>query len=126
MSAVAAIIISKDKILLAKRSSTLSEEPNKWENMGGSIDEGESPSEAILREAKEELGIELLLKGIALEYKDKEGNVNCTVYYSETNQTPRLMEKDACTEIKWFSKEEIKDLELAQYTKNDFTKLGWI
>ena len=56
----ALIINSKKEILISKRAATKNTHPLKWECNGGSILKGESSQDGIIREIKEELGIELL------------------------------------------------------------------
>lgn len=128
MKAAAAIIQSEGKILLAKRSNKLSEEPCKWENVGGSVDQGETFEEAITREAKEELGITIENLAIALEYKNAEGESQVVVFFASISGEPKVMENDSCDELKWVSKDELRnmDMELASFTRKDFEKLGWI
>jgi len=57
---VKAIILNRDlrKLLLIQRSATDVSGAGTWEGVGGSIEHGESPEEAILREIREEVGIE--------------------------------------------------------------------
>ena len=126
MKAAAVIIQSKDKILLSKRSNKLSEEPGKWENVGGSVDQNETFEEAITREATEELGITIGNLTVSLEYKNAEGEPQVVVFYADFSGEPKVMEKDACDELKWVSKEELRNMELASFTRKDFEKLGWI
>ena len=60
------LILKKDgKILLTRRSPTNKIWPGHWHCITGSIETGESPREAIIREAEEEVGIKI--KGINLE-----------------------------------------------------------
>jgi len=53
---VAAILINKDKVLIAQRST---DDPlaGFWEFPGGKIEEGESPEESLVREIQEEFCI---------------------------------------------------------------------
>jgi 8-oxo-dGTP diphosphatase len=54
------LILRKDsKILLTRRSPTNKIWASHWHCVTGSIEAGESPKEAIIREAKEEIGIKL-------------------------------------------------------------------
>ena len=64
----AIIINSKGEILLSKRSEFKQKYPLMWECTGGSCIKDESSIEAILREIKQELGIELKEKD-AIFYK---------------------------------------------------------
>ena len=55
-----AVIVNKDnKTLLLKRSETAPWMPNKWALVGGVINKGETPQQAIEREILEETGLEL-------------------------------------------------------------------
>lgn len=54
---VAAIIKKEDKILITKRSS--GEFRNMWEFPGGKIEIGETKEEALIREIKEELELDI-------------------------------------------------------------------
>ncbi|MFT5391506.1 MAG: 8-oxo-dGTP pyrophosphatase MutT (NUDIX family) [Gammaproteobacteria bacterium] len=50
---------SSAALLLTKRSSKLRDHPGQWALPGGSLDLGETPEEAALREASEEVGLDL-------------------------------------------------------------------
>lgn len=56
---VCAVILKDDKILIAQRSEEM-KLPLKWEFPGGKLNEGENEEQAITREIKEELNIEIL------------------------------------------------------------------
>ena len=70
--AVAVIINDKEEVLISRRSAE-QDQGNKWEFPGGKVEEGESSKEALHREIREELGIEVLtsthLTDIGHEYK---------------------------------------------------------
>lgn len=56
---VCAVIIKENEILIAQRSEKM-KLPLKWEFPGGKLKDGENEEEALIREIKEELNIEIL------------------------------------------------------------------
>ncbi len=66
---VVGIIINKDdQILIAKRASH-QHQGDKWEFPGGKVEEGETPQQALQRELKEELGIDIKSANQLIEIK---------------------------------------------------------
>jgi len=53
-----AIIVEGEKVLVTRRSSTMTH-PLKWEFPGGKLRPGENPEGCIIREIREELGVEI-------------------------------------------------------------------
>jgi len=53
------LVGNKDRVLLQHRDNNTSWCPNHWGVFGGQIEKGESPEQAVRREIKEEIGIEL-------------------------------------------------------------------
>lgn len=58
---VAAIIIRDNKVLLIKRSFIDSSEPGKWCLINESLEEKESPQEAVIRGVEEEMGLKFTI-----------------------------------------------------------------
>jgi len=56
---VAGAMVRDGRVLLAKRSPTARHYPDVWDLFGGHVEEGESLEEALRREAREELDVEL-------------------------------------------------------------------
>ncbi len=56
-----AIIMDGEKILVTQRSSEMPH-PLKWEFPGGKLRTGETPEACIIREIREELGVEICVK----------------------------------------------------------------
>jgi 8-oxo-dGTP diphosphatase len=77
---VAAIIRRADRVLLARRPDTSSHLAGYWEFPGGKREEGESHAEALVREIREELGVEITVDDelIAVEHAYPEKTVRIT------------------------------------------------
>lgn len=72
---VAIILNSNSEVLLSKRAKHL-HQGGKWEFAGGKVEKGETAEQALCRECKEELAIEIVtykhLKDIDFDYPDKQ------------------------------------------------------
>ncbi|MDB9776900.1 (deoxy)nucleoside triphosphate pyrophosphohydrolase [Alphaproteobacteria bacterium] len=66
-SVVAGIIVKEDLILIAQRSNKV-DHPLKWEFPGGKLLPNESINQALIREFKEELSIEIKKSYFLMEY----------------------------------------------------------
>ena len=62
------IIVDENKILVAQRSIQ-KEHPLKWEFPGGKVNENENPIEALKREIKEELSVDVKKSKLLLDYE---------------------------------------------------------
>lgn len=76
-----AMIYKGDKILFLKRSLDDDFHPGTWSLPGGGVEEGESSVEAVVREVKEELNLELKKETCYLVEKVKTGEGNLIHYY---------------------------------------------
>lgn len=61
LEVVAAVILRDGTALACRRLPTL-EENGKWEFPGGKIEDGESPEDALVREIKEELSVDVVVE----------------------------------------------------------------
>jgi 8-oxo-dGTP diphosphatase len=66
---VAAVIQRERKILIGQRKRDAAKHALKWEFPGGKVEPGESPSQGLARELREELGVEAVI-GAELEAYD--------------------------------------------------------
>jgi len=57
--AVTAIITRDDTVLLLKRSPDKSHLPGYWDPCSGRMESGETPEQAVIREAREETGLDV-------------------------------------------------------------------
>lgn len=110
---VDAIIEKDDKILLIKRKN----EPFKgeWALPGGFVEYGESVEDAIIRESKEETGLDITIKTLLGVYskpgRDPRGHV-VSICYVATATGEEMGGSDA-DDATFFALEEIKKLKLA-------------
>lgn len=109
VSVGATIINKKGEILLLKRSQNAKNEKGKWEAPGGAVDFWEKREDAIKREMKEELDvnieiIELLQVVDEFLPKDKQHWVGTSYLVKiKGKRKPRIMEPNKHDEIGWFS-----------------------
>jgi mutator protein MutT len=107
---VGAIIVNeKGEVLLCKRSQHTKNEKGCWECPGGAVKFGETLEDAIKREMKEELDIEIaLLKQFPaanhiLPLEKQHWIPTAFVAKIIYSGTPKIMEQDKCDAIGWFS-----------------------
>jgi len=102
---VAAILVKEDKILATKRG--YGEFMNMWEFPGGKIEPGEAKEEALLREIREELNIEIsigdLLCTVDYDYPDFHLTMHCFICTVTDGKITLIEHKDA----KWLSMDEL-------------------
>ncbi|MCM8765397.1 MAG: NUDIX hydrolase [Candidatus Omnitrophica bacterium] len=105
------IIESKGGIVLIKRRNP----PFGWALPGGFVDYGESLEEAVMREAKEETGLELKnlvqFHTYSSPERDPRFHTVSTVYIAQAEGKPRA-DTDA-QEVKIFSLEELRKIDFA-------------
>lgn len=104
---VAALVWDKDKFLICQRPAHKAR-GLLWEFVGGKIEAGESGAEALARECREELDIEVVAGDIFLEVTHKYPDicVHLTVFNATIKEgVPKLLEHAA---LKWITPEEIK------------------
>ena len=117
--AIYAFIIDKDSnILLQKRSANKKLWPNKWDvTIGGHVNAGEFGRQALIRECKEELGIDITDDEIkylisTTSVYNKNGYINnhydeCYLITKNVNIEDLKLQEEEVSEAKYFPKEEI-------------------
>lgn len=124
----AAILNDEGKLFLSLRSQNTRNEKGLWETPGGGLEFGETMEQTVIREMKEEYGIEIepikilhvydhILKG------EKQHWVAITFICKIKSGTPTIMEPHKCDGIGWFSYKEAMKLPLTHTAKMDIKEL---
>ncbi|MBU1129641.1 MAG: NUDIX domain-containing protein [Nanoarchaeota archaeon] len=105
---------SKEEILLAKRALTKKKDPGLWgPAVAGTVEEGESYEQNILKEAEEELGLKNIKPMKLIKDRTKKPhNHFCQWFFLKLDKEAKKfkIQKEEVEEVKWFSKEEIENL----------------
>lgn len=105
---VAAIIQKENKILATKRG--YGEFINMWEFPGGKIESGETKEQALVREIKEELNIEISVDKFAIDIEYQYPNfylfMSCFMCSIKEGSIELLEHNDG----KWITKEDLNTL----------------
>lgn len=105
INVVAAVIMKEDKVFATQRG--YGEFKDGWEFPGGKVEAGESPEEALLREIREELEVEVnvgdLIDTIEYDYPAFHLSMKC---YACTiaGGSPHLLEHEAA---RWLSADQL-------------------
>lgn len=106
---VAAIIVRDNEVFATKRG--YGDFKGGWEFPGGKIEEGETPKEALRREIKEELDIEIsvgeLFEMIEYDYPEFHLSMQCFLCEIESGN-PKLNEHE---DAKWLTKNTLASVE---------------
>lgn len=123
-----AVYNEKGEILMARRNAALypnSTEYIGWEFCGGGIEPGEMPEQALIREYKEELGVDIgTPKLLNARTSERDGKPLLVLFYSApylggevrlTNEQ-NILEHDT---YQWFSRAELAVLNMGVHGNED-------
>lgn len=118
------------KVLMTQRGPAARHERYRWEGPGGAVDPHETYEQAAHREIMEELGITIELGEVIAEFEtvtDSNGHIwEAKVFRATTTEVPTIQEPTKCVGFGWFTKEEIAQLSLADYSVKDLQQFGWL
>ena len=110
---VGAIIKDGDRYLVGQRAANKAQ-GGLWEFMGGKIEPGETPEQALARECREELGIEIesecIIDSVIHEYPEKTIRLTLISCSPKTGSIPKALEHQ---QIRWVTHEEMDALDFA-------------
>jgi ADP-ribose pyrophosphatase YjhB (NUDIX family) len=107
-----------DKTLICKRVPKSDVDPGKWSVSAGKVKYDEIPTDAVIRETKEELNLsvriieELDCRAVTLKVKGKDAYRLLFSYLVEqVDESENIILNDEHTECRWVTKEEIDNAE---------------
>jgi 8-oxo-dGTP diphosphatase len=124
MKKIAAIILenAKGEFLLALRDNKPGIPfPNHWDLIGGHVEEGETPEEALVREYKEELDLDLKEYTFYKKVECLKGDAYDNIKYIYSGKINIPIEEITLLEgerPQYFSREEIPDVKFANIIKS--------
>ena len=117
------IVNSENKLLVQKRSSNKKRYPNMWAMTTGAMNIDENMNQAIIREVKEELGIdikenELIYTGVL---KGNTAFINSFIVKKDIDLKELILQKEEVSNVEWNSYEEIEE----KYNNDEFVPHWW-
>jgi 8-oxo-dGTP diphosphatase len=112
---VAAILCQGDSVLLCHRHADRDWFPNVWDLPGGHVERDESRRDALARELREELGVEVVVPSAPFATIDDDAlELHMDVWViDEWCGNPANLAPDEHDELRWFARDEVADLGLA-------------
>ena len=113
-----AILVRAGELLLAKRSAERTFYPGVWDVIGGHCEEGESPTAALIREVKEEIGViptdfdEIAILAEPLPEKHGDARYHIFIVTAWDGGEPRLQNREH-SDLRWLSVARALSLQLA-------------
>lgn len=124
MKQIAAIIFQNDEgefLLYLRDNKPDIPFPDHWDLIGGHVEDGETPEEALIREVKEEIDIDLKDYQFFRIYECLTGDAYENIKYIYSGKINLPLEKITLLEgvrAQFFKKEEIPDVKFANILKS--------
>ena len=110
---VGAIIRDGDRYLVGQRAANKSQ-GGLWEFMGGKIEPGETPEQALARECREELDLEIedehIIDSVIHDYPEKTIRLTLILCSPKSGSVPKALEHQ---QIRWVTRSEMDALDFA-------------
>jgi 8-oxo-dGTP diphosphatase len=109
-AACALVVDEEGRLLLARRAAEV--EHGKWDLPGGFVEEGEHPLAAVVRELREETGLEIeptRFFGIWMDWYESGPGARSTlgIYWLARPIGGELEAADDVSELRWFAREDL-------------------
>ena len=110
---VGAIIKDGDRYLVGQRPANKAQ-GGMWEFMGGKIEPGETPEQALARECREELALEIenehIIDSVVHEYPEKTIHLTLISCSPKSGSNPKALEHQ---QIRWVTRDEMDAIDFA-------------
>ena len=110
---VGAIIRDGDRYLVGQRAANKAQ-GGLWEFMGGKIEPGETPEQALARECREELALEIedehIIDSVVHEYPEKTIRLTLISRSPKSGSIPKALEHQ---QIRWVTRAEMDTMDFA-------------
>ncbi len=120
---VGAIIKDGDRYLVGQRAANKAQ-GGMWEFMGGKIEPGETPEQALARECREELALEIedehVIDSVVHEYPEKTIRLILISCSPKSGSVPKALEHQ---QIRWVTRAEMDSLAFAPADRELIEKL---
>ena len=110
---VGAIIRDGDRYLVGQRPANKAQ-GGMWEFMGGKIEPGETPEQALARECREELALEIegehIIDSVVHEYPEKTIRLTLISCFPKSGSIPKALEHQ---QIRWVTRAKMDTMDFA-------------
>ncbi|MCL4373688.1 NUDIX hydrolase [Candidatus Marsarchaeota archaeon] len=94
-----------------KKEGKIWERRSMWGNVGGSVEKGETPKQAVIREAGEEIGLKLNQKAVIAaftrDHRSAEKPYTVHFYATSIEESTKIKLNDESCSYKWFSTKKL-------------------
>ena len=119
---VGAIIRDGDRYLVGQRAANKAQ-GGLWEFMGGKIESGETPEQALARECREELALEIenerIIDSVVHDYPEKTIRLTLISCSPKSGSIPKALEHQ---QIRWVTRAEMDIMDFAPADRELITK----
>lgn len=115
MPAAVFLVLEKDGEILLQRRYNTGYRDGQYDLPAGHIEENETAQEALVREAKEETGIDIKIADLKVlhvlhNHSDSAGYIDIFLTTEKWDGEPSNMEPHKCDDMRWFSKDSLPEV----------------